>query len=108
MGAWKIKEIVQDVLLKESTLSKVESRTALAVNINGILSSLLLYLSRQEWVKILKWFLRWFSTAAISQETGIHPLRILHALTKLPIAMSKDIPKIFSAIIEVDETYILF
>ena len=65
-----------------------------------------LYLSRDEWIKILKWFLHGISSKAISYETGINRRRVLRALTVVRIAMSKNIPEIFSGTIEVDETHI--
>jgi len=65
-----------------------------------------LYLSRREWMKILKWFLHGVSAKAISEETGINRQRILRALTLVREAMIKDVPKVFSGIVEVDETYI--
>lgn len=65
-----------------------------------------LHLSGKEWIKILRWFLHGLSSTAISRETGIHRLRILRALTKVPTAMSNDIPEVFSITIEIDETYI--
>ena len=54
----------------------------------------------------MRWFLRGLSSAIITQETGIHRLRVLRALTKVRIVMSKDILKVFSGIVEIDETYI--
>ncbi|MBL7130942.1 MAG: transposase, partial [Candidatus Omnitrophica bacterium] len=63
-----------------------------------------LYLSRKEWVKILKWFLRGISSPGISYETGINRWRILRALTKVRLVMSCDIPAVFSGTIEIDET----
>lgn len=63
-------------------------------------------LTRKEWVKILRWFLRGLSSAAVSQETGIHRLRIVRSLIKVRWSMSCDIPEVFSGIIEIDETYI--
>ncbi len=65
-----------------------------------------LYLSKKEWVKILRWFLHGLSVQVISYETGIHRQRILRALNVVRRAMSKDIPDVFSGTIEVDETYI--
>jgi transposase len=65
-----------------------------------------LHLSHKEWVKILKWFLRGLSSAAIAQETGIHRLRIVRALIKIRWSMFYDIPEVFSGTIEIDETYI--
>jgi len=44
----------------------------------------------------MKWFLRGLSSAAISQETGIHRVRILRALSKVRKIMYEDIPEVFS------------
>ncbi|MCH8012830.1 MAG: IS1595 family transposase [Candidatus Marinimicrobia bacterium] len=65
-----------------------------------------LHLTRKEWSKILHWFLRGLPAVAIAQETGLHRQRILRALMHVRAAMQKDIPEIFSGIVEVDETYI--
>lgn len=65
-----------------------------------------LHLSRREWIKILGWFLRGLSSQAISNETGINRWRILRALTKVRMAMIKDVPDVFNGIVEVDETYL--
>jgi transposase len=43
---------------------------------------------------------------AIAQETGLHKQRILRALMYVRIAMQKDIPEVFSGVVEVDETYL--
>lgn len=50
--------------------------------------------------------MRGLSSQAISCETGINRWRILRALTKVRMAMLKDVPDVFSGIVEVDETYI--
>ena len=65
-----------------------------------------LHLARQEWAKILHWFLRGLPVVAIAQETGIERKRILRVLTYVRIAFQKDIPEVFSGTVEVDETYI--
>lgn len=65
-----------------------------------------LYLSRREWVQIIKWFLRGLSSQAIGYETGINRWRILRALTLVRIMIGRDIPEVFSGTIEIDETYI--
>lgn len=65
-----------------------------------------LYLTKKEWIKILKWFIHGLSAQAISYETGIHRQRILRALNIVRENMSKDVPKVFSGTVEVDETYI--
>jgi len=42
----------------------------------------------------------------MAQETGIHRQRILPALPHVKESFQKDIPDIFSGMVEVDETYI--
>lgn len=46
------------------------------------------------------------SSNKISAQTNIERKRILRALTYARIAMCKDIPNVFSGIVEVDETYV--
>ena len=65
-----------------------------------------LHLTRQEWSKVLHWFLRGLPAVAISQETGIERKRVLRALTYVRMTFQKDIPEVFSGTVEVDETYI--
>lgn len=65
-----------------------------------------LRLSRKEWGEVLHWFLRGLPVVAIAQETGIERKRVLRALTYIRMAFHKDIPEVFSGIVEVDETYI--
>ena len=43
---------------------------------------------------------------ARGQETGIHRQRVLGALTFARMIFQKNIPEVFSRIVEVDETYI--
>lgn len=65
-----------------------------------------LYFKYQEWEKVLKWFLHGISCKEISKETGINRQRILRALTVVRNVFAKDVPEVFSGIVEVDETYI--
>ena len=65
-----------------------------------------LYLDRKEWIKNIRWFLRGLSSPTINYETRINHWRILRALIKVRLVMSKDIPIVFSGTIEIDETYI--
>lgn len=46
------------------------------------------------------------SSAVISEQASINRHRILRALTFARTVMAKDVPKIFSGIVEVDETYL--
>lgn len=57
-------------------------------------------------MKVLHRFLRGLPGAAIAQETGIHRQRIFRALTYVRAAMQKDIPHVFSGVVEIDETYL--
>ena len=63
-----------------------------------------MHLTRQEWARILHWFLRGLPVVAIAQETGIERKRVLRALTYVRMAFQKDIPEVFSGTVEVDET----
>lgn len=65
-----------------------------------------LHLKRHGWTKILHWFLRGLPSAAIAQETGLHRQRVLRALMYVRMAMQRDIPDVFSGVVEVDETYL--
>ena len=65
-----------------------------------------LYLSRKEWGKILRWFLRGLSGEQIALETKINRKRIFRALNKVRWQMLKDIPEVFTGIVEIDETYV--
>lgn len=69
-------------------------------------SRLPLRLSREEWKKLLRWFLHGLSGRAISVETGINRWRVHRALLVLRRAMASDIPEVFSGKVEVDETYV--
>ena len=65
-----------------------------------------LHLTQKEWSIILHWILRGLPAVVIAQETGIERKRVLRALTYVRMAFQKDIPEVFSGIVEVDETYI--
>ena len=45
------------------------------------------------------------SSNRIAEQTGINKLRILRGLTYVRQAMTRDVPEVFSGIVEVDETY---
>lgn len=68
--------------------------------------SLPLRLTKNQWKQILKWFALGLSSNQITEQTGITKQRILRALDHVRRALSKDIPKQLSGIVEVDETYI--
>lgn len=63
-------------------------------------------LTTYQWKKILKWYVLGLSSNKIAEQTGISKPRVLRALMHVRIAMKSDIPKQFSGIVEVDETYI--
>jgi len=46
------------------------------------------------------------SSNSIAEQTGFEQRRVLRALTKIRFVMAKDIPEIFSGIVEVDGTYL--
>ena len=46
------------------------------------------------------------SSNSITAQTGFEQRRVLRALTKIRLVMTKDIPEVFSGTVEVDETYI--
>jgi len=63
-------------------------------------------LSRKQWKELLKWFILGLSSNKISEQTGFNKPRTLRALMHIRKAMKTDIPKQFSGIVEVDETYL--
>lgn len=65
-----------------------------------------LRLTTYQWKKILKLFMLGLNSNQITEQTGINKPRILRALTYTRKAMINDVPKQFSGIVEVDETYI--
>ncbi len=68
--------------------------------------SLPLRLTKKQWKQILKLFVLCLSSNKIVEQTGITKPRIIRALMYVRKAMSMDIPKQFSGIVEVDETYL--
>jgi len=65
-----------------------------------------LYLTRDQWREIIRWFLLELSSQNISLRTGFERRRVLRALTIIRTSLTKDIPEIFSGTVEVDETYL--
>ena len=63
-----------------------------------------LYLTRDQWREIIRWFLLELSSQNISLRTGFERRRILRALTIIRTSLTKDILEIFSGSVEVDET----
>ena len=62
--------------------------------------------SRDDWKKILQLFLMEQSSNSIAEQTGFNKQRVMRALTKIRLVMTKDVPEIFSGTVEVDETYL--
>jgi hypothetical protein len=65
-----------------------------------------LYLTRDQWREIIRWFLLEQSSQNISLRTGFERRRVLRALTIIRTSLTKDVPEIFSGTVEVDETYL--
>lgn len=65
-----------------------------------------LRLTARQWAAVLRWFLLGLSSARIATQTGLERRRILRALTRVRQAMARDLPPVFSGVIEVDETYL--
>ncbi len=65
-----------------------------------------LRLSGSEWRRLLRWFVLGHSAEVIAQEARLHQQRVLRALLLVRQAMVRDIPPLFSGMVEVDETYV--
>lgn len=65
-----------------------------------------LSLTRYEWKKLLKWFLRCQSVNTVVEETGLSKYKVLKALRTIRQVMAKDFPEVFEGWVEVDETYL--
>lgn len=65
-----------------------------------------LRLTRGQWRMLLGWFLRGLSARAIAAETGLERKRVCRALLVVRQAMARDVPPVFSGVVEVDETYL--
>ena len=63
-------------------------------------------ITKTQWQRLLKWFLRCQSINVVCEETGISKYKILKALKLVRQLMAKDIPQVFEGIVEVDETYL--
>jgi transposase-like protein len=68
--------------------------------------SLPLRLRKDEWKDLIRWFVLEQSSNRISQLTHIDKRRVLRALEYIRKMMAKDLPDVFSGIVEVDETYL--
>lgn len=65
-----------------------------------------LYLTKEQWKEIIKWFLLEQSSQNIAIRTSLERGRVLRALTIVRRALTRDVPEIFSGTVEVDETYL--
>jgi len=65
-----------------------------------------LHLSRNEWKRLLRWFVLGLSSAGIAREAGLGRGQVLRALTLVRQAMAHDIPPVFEGTVEIDETYL--
>ena len=65
-----------------------------------------LRLTRDEWKQIIHLFLMEQNSNSIIERTQLERRRVFRALTKIRIVLVKDVPEIFSGIVEVDEMYI--
>lgn len=66
-----------------------------------------LNLTKNEWKKIIFWFLLEQPIRGIEKQTGVSHYSITKAATVLRIIITKDIPpEIFSGTVEIDETYL--
>lgn len=65
-----------------------------------------LYLTRDQWKEIIKWFLLEQSSLNISPQNPNRTKTVLRALTIIRTSLTKDVPEIFSGTVEVDETYL--
>jgi len=63
-------------------------------------------LARDEWKRIIRFFLMEQSSNSIIERTQFERRRVFRALTKIRIVLAKDVPEIFSGTVEVDETYL--
>jgi len=65
-----------------------------------------LRLTRNQWKQLIKWFIFGHSIDTIANQTKINRECIMRALLITREVMKTDIPKQFTGIVEVDETYI--
>lgn len=69
-------------------------------------NKLSLQLSRNEWKRLLRWFMLGQSSARIAEEAHLNRKKVLKALMMVREAMSHTIPAAFEGIVEIDETYL--
>ena len=63
-------------------------------------------LTRNDWIRIIDLFLIGANSPVIANQTGKNIKTVAKALKILRIAMIKDVPEMFSGVVEVDETYL--
>ena len=63
-------------------------------------------MSDKKWKEIIFWFLIGQSIRRIQEHTGVSKNSITKAVRILRAIMIKDIPRVFSGTVEVDETYL--
>ena len=63
-------------------------------------------LTAQQWRQLLRYFLLGLSAAHVAQETHLGREQVLRALLLVRQAMARDIPPVFSGVVEIDETYV--
>ncbi len=65
-----------------------------------------LHLTRYQWKQLLKWFVLGLSSNKASFLTGLDRKRVIRALNLAREVMARDVPREFSGVVEVDETYL--
>ncbi len=68
--------------------------------------SLPVRLTAPQWRQLLRYFLLGLSAARVAQETHLGREQVLRALLLVRQAMARDIPPVFSGVVEIDETYV--
>lgn len=63
-------------------------------------------LTKYQWKKLLKWFLRCQNVNVVCEETGVSKYKVLKALNLVRQVMARDVPGSFEGVVEVDETYL--
>lgn len=63
-------------------------------------------LTRTDWIKIIDLFLIGANSPVIANQTGKNIKTVAKSLKILRMVMVKDVPKTFSGVVEVDETYL--
>ena len=90
---------------KSWSIWRGKSRCA-ACHYEWVPRALPLRLSPGEWRRLLRWFVLGQSAEVIAQEARLERKRVLRALIVVRQAMVRDVPHVFSGVVEVDETYL--